>query len=127
MPQQCDHNNQLLDQYYIERFSDAASHLWHKLGLTRVWMRENNLGTVAVEMKATRHQDISPGMAVEVVTWPTALGRKTFSFRHQVNDVVSGAALYSGAVTALLLDLKLRKTIELPALLKENARLVPQE
>ena len=78
-------------------------------------MRQENVGTVAVEMKASRHQYVRAGTMMEVVTWVQNVRPKTFTFRHQVSDMKSGQPLYSGAVTALLLDLAARKTVELPA------------
>ena len=122
-PDQCDHDGQFLDQFAIARFSDAASHLWHHLGATRDWMRQSNLGTVAVEMKATRHAPVTSGITLETVSWPSAIGSKTFSFRHQVLDLVRSKPLYSGAVTALLMDLSARRSVALPDVLKQNARL----
>ncbi|MEP0944639.1 MAG: thioesterase family protein [Rhizobiaceae bacterium] len=119
-PQECDQDGRLLDQYHIARFSDAASHLWHHLGVTRAWMRDNNLGTVAVEMKASRHKHTRVGTMIEVVTWLEALGNKTFSFRHQISDMASGETLYSGAVTALLMDLTKRRAVPLPDVLREQ-------
>ncbi|MEP1206515.1 MAG: acyl-CoA thioesterase [Rhizobiaceae bacterium] len=114
-PQECDAAGNLLDQYQIARFSDAASHLWQFKGVTREWMRQENVGTVAVEMKASRHQSVRAGTMMEVVTWVQEVRPRTFTFRHQVSDMKTGQALYSGAVTALLLDLAARKTIQLPA------------
>lgn len=122
-PDQCDHAGQLLDQFAIARFSDAASHLWHHLGASRDWMRQCNLGTVAVEMKTTLHAPVTSGVTLETVSWPSAIGSKTFSFRHQVLDLVSSKPLYSGAVTALLMDLTARRSVTLPDVLKQNARL----
>ena len=119
-PMECDHNGNLSDQYQIARFSDAASHLWHHLGVTRVWMRENNLGSVAVEMKASRHKTAKVGTMIEVVTWLEALSNKTFSFRHQISDLASGETLYSGAVTALLMDLDTRRAVPLPTVMREQ-------
>ena len=119
-PMECDPNGKLLDQFYISRFSDAASHLWHHLGVTRAWMHDNRLGTVAVEMKASRHKLIPVGTMLEVVSWLEAIGNKTFSFRHQVSDMESGDPLFSGAVTALLLDLDARKAVPLPSGMRDE-------
>jgi acyl-CoA thioester hydrolase len=119
-PLECDQQGHLLDQFHISRFSDAASHLWHHLGVTRAWMRDNGLGTVAVEMKTSRHSPARVGTMLEVVTWLEALGNRTFSFRHQVSDMANGEALYSGAVTALLMDLKARRAAPLPTVLRDE-------
>ena len=113
-PQECDANGLLLDQHLNARFSDAASHLWHYLGVSRDWMREHNLGTVAVEMKASRHQEVHAGALMEVVTWAEEARDKTITFRHQVSDMEGGQPLFSGAVTALLMNLSSRRAVTLP-------------
>ena len=113
-PQECDARGLLLDQHLNARFSDAASHLWHFLGVSRDWMRERNLGTVAVEMKASRHHEVRAGALMEVVSWAEETRPKTITFRHQVSDMEGGQPLFSGAVTALLMDLKTRRAVELP-------------
>lgn len=113
-PLECDAQGVLLDQFHIARFSDAASHLWQHMGVSREWLRQENRGSVAVEMKASRHNQVRAGMMLEVVTWAEQVRAKTFTFRHQVSDTRTGQPLYSGAVTALLIDLKARKAVELP-------------
>ena len=77
-------------------------------------MREHNLGTVAVEMKASRHREVRAGTLMEVVTWAEEARPKTITFRHQVSDMQGGQPLFSGAVTALLMDLEARRAVELP-------------
>ncbi|NKB53060.1 MAG: hypothetical protein GKR97_12695 [Rhizobiaceae bacterium] len=117
-PHECDAQGVVLDQHQIARFSDAASHLWQHLGVSRQWMRQLDLGTVAVEMKASRHNEARVGTMLEVVTWVESIQAKTMTFRHQVGDLATGLPLYSGAVTALLMDLKTRKAIELPDMMR---------
>ena len=113
-PMECDQTGRLLDQFYISRFSDSASHLWDHLGVGRKWMKQNDLGTVAVEMKATRHREVQVGAILQVFSWLDRVGAKTFTFRHQVSDLRTAEPLYSGMVTALLLDLTKRKSVALP-------------
>lgn len=113
-PMECDRRGKLLDQYYISRFSDAASHLWDHLGVGRKWMKQNNLGTVAVEMKVTRHRDVQDDTVLEVFSWLENVGAKAFTFHHQVSDMRTGEPLYSGMVTAVLMDLSKRKVVPLP-------------
>ena len=119
-PSECDIDGVLLDENHISRFSDAAGHFWHHMGIDRAWMQTQNLGSVAVEMKATRHTLPKAGMITEVVSWVDQVNEKTFSFRHQVHDRVSKNILYSGAVTALMMDMKTRKAVVLPHAFREK-------
>ena len=119
-PNECDETGVLLDQYHISRFSDAASHFWQHVGINRIWLQEQNLGTVAVEMKVTRHALPKVGMLLEVVTWLDEVHNKTLSFRHQVQDLKTKEIVLSSSVTALLMDLGKRKAIVLPAKIRER-------
>ena len=47
-------------------------------------------------------------------------------FCHQVSDMQTGTALYSGAVTALLMDLTTRKAVELPEFMAEPEQSNPR-
>jgi len=115
-PVECDCEGNLLDQHHISRLSDAAAHLWSFVGVKRSWMGENNLGSAAVEMKVTRHCPVVVGTHVEITSWVEEIREKTFSFRHQVQDMKTGKALYSSAVTALMMDLEKRKAVPIPQL-----------
>ncbi len=111
---ECDDEGVLLDENHISRFSDAAGHLWHHMGIDRGWMQKQNLGSVAVEMRTTRHALPKNGMITEIVSWVDQVSEKTFSFHHQVKDRISGNVLYRGAVTALMMDIAARKAVALP-------------
>ncbi len=121
-PSECDGDGTLLDENHISRFSDAAGHFWHHMGIDRSWMQKQNLGSVAVEMMATRHALPKAGMITEITSWIDQVNEKTFSFRHQVHDRVSKNVLYSGAVTALMMDLTTRKAIVLPNSFREKVQ-----
>ena len=111
---ECDENGRLSDQHHIARFSDAAPHFWLHLGVSRSLMHKKNLGSVAVEMKVTRHQPAMVSMPIQVTTWLHSVSEKSFSFRHQINDISTGEPLFSGAATALMIDIETRKLAPLP-------------
>jgi len=119
-PAQCDPDGAMLDQHYISRFSDAASHFWKHIGVPSDWVDSKGLGSVAVEMKATRFQPVKCEMAVQVVTWIDQIFGRSFSFRHQVSDIETKNVLYCGAVTALLMDLTTRRAVDLPDIIKNR-------
>ena len=120
-PQECNAQGFLSDQHHISRFSDAASHFWHHMGVSTKWLKDNGCGSVAVEMKVTRHKPVPVGTVTQITTWLDTIFGKSFSFRHQVMDLKSGEPLYSGAVTALLMDFATRRATELPSMIKDRA------
>ncbi len=114
IPAECDANGELLLQYHISRFSDAAPHIWDLMHLEADYLIENGFGRVAVEMKLTRHQAVAAGQLIHVISSIEEIRQKTFSLRHDVFDTLSGAALFSGEVTGLILDLATRKVVPIP-------------
>ena len=68
IPAECDANGELLLQYHISRFSDAAPHIWDLMHLETDFLIENGFGRVAVEMKLTRHQPVAAGQLIHVIS-----------------------------------------------------------
>jgi acyl-CoA thioester hydrolase len=103
----------------VARISDAAPHGWALAGVTSDWLRERNLGRVAVEMKISRHSHARAGDALQIFTTVSGSGSKTLTLHHDIVDVLSGRAVASAQVVALIVDLSTRKAIALP----EQARM----
>ncbi|MEP3275098.1 MAG: thioesterase family protein [Stappiaceae bacterium] len=114
MPRDCGPDSRADDQFLAGCFSDGAAHVWERTPMNRSWLESNGYGRVAVEMKLSYGTALKMGSSVQVVSGITGMGSKTFSFRHHVFDVVSGAAVAMVDVVALSLDLKTRKAVELP-------------
>lgn len=104
----------MTDRWHIARFSSAAPTMWAFAGFGKDVQRERGLGTVAVEMKLTPIRRPRPGDLLVNVTAPVAHARKTVTFRHALVDRRTGAVAAMGEVTALLMDLKARRAVDLP-------------
>ncbi|MCB1448560.1 MAG: acyl-ACP thioesterase [Nitratireductor sp.] len=104
----------LLANAIISRFTDGAPHVWTHAGIATKWLSETNQGRVAVEMKLTRLARSSEGRALSLVSWIGDMGEKTFSIRHQLQDMMSGEAIASGEVRCLVMDLTTRRAVPVP-------------
>ncbi len=108
-----DANGRLRGKSLIGLFSGSAGQMWEGVGASQPWMKENNIGRAALEMKATQGDRYAPGLA-HVLFRPFAVGGRTVSFRHELYETDTGRLLAVNEVTGLLFDLKARKSISLP-------------
>lgn len=111
---ECDARARMVEQCYVARLSDGAPHGWKCAGVDVEWLRERNLGRVAVEMKITHHAPAMAGDPLVLYTAPARAGEKTVKLRHEMVRASDGEAIASAEVVALILDLKKRKSIALP-------------
>ncbi|MEZ5871644.1 MAG: thioesterase family protein [Nitratireductor sp.] len=109
----------LLANAIISRFTDGAPHVWTHAGIATKWLSQTNHGRVAVEMKLTRLAPAAAGCALELVSWVGDMGEKTFSIRHQLQDMQSGEAVASGEVRCLVMNLTTRRAVPVPQFARE--------
>src|SRR5690606_42079457 len=122
-PADCGATGHMSEQAHVARFSDAAPHTWHRAGVSVEWLKENGLGRVAVEMKITHHAPAYAGDLLSVYSVPSVCGERTVKLRHEIVRAGDCAAIASGEVIALILDLSTRKATRLPARVLERMAL----
>lgn len=113
-PAECDAWGNMLEQFHVGRFSDAAPHVWEHGGVAIAWLRKMKYGRVALEMKITHHQPARTGDALALHSLPSAVSAKAFALRHELTRLADGAAIATGEVIAVVMDLATRKTVHLP-------------
>jgi acyl-CoA thioester hydrolase len=107
-------NNQLITNRIISRFTDGAPHAWDHGGITTSWLRANNFGRVAVEMKVMRLAESRPGTALRLISHLEDVHGKTFRILHQLQAIGSGTIVALGEVRCLVMDLEKRRAVALP-------------
>ena len=113
-PNECDANGEMLQQFHVARFTDAAPHVWDHSGIGTKWLNENGLGRVAVEMKLTHHQPARAGDALILYSRAMAGTGKTVRLHHEMVRASDHAPVVTGEVVALVMDLATRKAVPLP-------------
>lgn len=119
-PSECGADGEMLQQFYISRFTDGAPHAWDHAGIGTRWLFENGFGRVAVEMKISHHKPARAGDAVFLYSRLETTGEKLLHLYHELVRASDGAALATGEVVALVLDLKSRKSVALPAEIRDR-------
>jgi acyl-CoA thioester hydrolase len=98
----------------ISRFTDGVPHVWGTIGITSDWLSQTGHGRVAVEMKVTRLARAEAGSPLALITWIPRMEAKTFIIRHQIENFVTGAAIASGEVRCLVMNLSSRRAVPMP-------------
>lgn len=114
-PADCDAAGEMTEQHYVARVSDGAAHTWAHGGIRPEWLLKNGLGRVAVEMKITRHRPARAGDALELCSMISRAGERTVRLRHEIVRRPDRTAVASVEMIALLIDLKTRRAVSLPA------------
>lgn len=103
--------------------SNAAPHVWARIGLAQPRLDAEGLGRVAMEAKLTwTATPPGAGDLVHVVSSPRGAARTTFALRHDVVATETGRRLATLDVVALTMDLATRRAIPLPADVLERMR-----
>lgn len=113
LPRDCGMNGVALHNFIVGAFSDAASHFWEDIGLTKSWLDDNKLGRVAVEKKISTLHPLKPDTAIIIRSALTKIASKTFSFVHLLIGL-DGTCYAIGEITGLALSFETRKAIEIP-------------
>lgn len=113
-PNECDATGNMLQQFYVARFTDGAPHVWDHFGIGTKWLNENGLGRVAVELKLTHHQPARAGDGLILFSRALPGSGKTVRLHHELVRAGDHVAIATGEVVALVMDLQTRKSVPLP-------------
>lgn len=114
-PEQCDHLGHWNIQYYVGAISEAAIALSDRLGVSLEESGRRGLGLAAVHMELDYLRELRDGDSLRVETALVALGGKSLRVRHRMRNLTLDVEAFTASVTAVFLDLKARRAIEIPA------------
>lgn len=107
-------HREILAAAVVSRFSDGAMHVWNHAGVLPQWLRDNGHGRVAVEMKIGMLEAAREGDPLRLVSWAFDPQGKTFSLRHQMENMATGQIVATGFVRCLVLNHQSRRAVPLP-------------
>jgi len=110
----CDAAGELTEQALAGLLGDAAGHVWERAGAGVVWVRENGLGRIAVEAKITHFAPARAGDTLQLQSRVGPRSGRSVLLQHHLHRLPDGAPIARADVTALLIDMKTRKTVPLP-------------
>jgi acyl-CoA thioester hydrolase len=113
-PWHCDHVGHMNVMWYVGKFDEATWNLFHRIGITAQYLRQNRRGMAAVDQHVEYKREMHAGDVVTVRSTVLEFAGKKVRFRHEmVNDGTGELA----AVTTLIgvhLDADARKACPFP-------------
>ena len=112
---ECDHFGHMNVQFYMARIAAATASLLGAIALPRERMRAKNLGFAAVRQEIDYRREALAGVALFMLSaMVSAAGRKLI-LRHALFDAATGELATAVRGVGLLIDLKARKSVSVPA------------
>lgn len=121
-PWQCDHVGHMNVMWYVGKFDEATWNLFHEVGLTPVYLRENQRGMAAVQQDISYKRELLAGDVITIVSEVLEVGEKKLKFRHEMRSLSTGELCAACTLTAVHMDTQARKSCGLPASALDNAR-----
>lgn len=112
--ERCTAAGELTEQHLAAMLGDAAGHAWERAGAGVTWIRENGLGRIAVEARLSHFAPARVGDALLLHSRVGPARGKGIQLQHHLHRLPDGAPIARADVTALLIDMKTRKTVAFP-------------
>ncbi|APD05938.1 hypothetical protein UJ101_00391 [Flavobacteriaceae bacterium UJ101] len=113
-PWNCDHMNHMNVQFYVEKFDQATWNLFSNLGLTSNYLKENNVGMVALEQNIQYLKEVLAGDNLSIESEVLEVKGKTIRFRHVMKNLESNVIVSETELVGLHINTLERKGIHLP-------------
>lgn len=126
---EAEETGRMATRFYMGCFSQAAGNMLAGGDLTADRMREHNIGSAALDYTIDYFRPLSIGDAYYARTGMLELREKTWRFCHFMLDSNTHQPLARAEVVAVLFDLKARKSIVMPDMVRQafSKRLVTAE
>jgi acyl-CoA thioester hydrolase len=121
-PWHCDHVGHMNVMWYVGKFDEATWNLFHSLGITATYLRENGRGMAAVDQHIEYKRELRAGDVVTVRSQLLELHEKKIRFRHEMRNDDTGEVAAVTTLLGLHMDTLARKSCPFPTDLLERAR-----
>jgi len=125
-PWHCDHVGHMNVMWYVGKFDEATWNLFHQIGITPAYLREQQRGMAAVDQHIEYKRELKAGDVVTVYSEILELHDKKIRFRHAMRSADGGESEGElAAVTTLLgvhMDTQLRKSCPFPPALGQRMK-----
>jgi acyl-CoA thioester hydrolase len=123
-PSHCDHMGHMNVMWYTGRFDEATWHLFHEIGITPSYMRENLRGMAGVQQDTTYKQELFAGDLITIRSRVLEVREKVIRFYHEMRNEETQAVAATTTLTAVHLNRKTRKSCPFPEKILERGRLM---
>jgi acyl-CoA thioester hydrolase len=121
-PWHCDHVGHMNVMWYVGKFDEATWCLFHSMGISPAYLRENGRGMAAVDQHIQYQRELRAGDVVTVRSEVLELHDRKIRFRHEMRYDQTGEVAATTTLLALHMDTAARKSCPFPPELIERAR-----
>jgi acyl-CoA thioester hydrolase len=128
-PWHCDHMGHMNVMWYVGKFDEATWHLFHALGITPAYVRDNRRGMVAVEQTIQYKRELLAGDIITIHSVLLEMKDKSIRFMHDMRKADTDEIAATTTLTGVHLDTVARRACAFPqdVRAKSAALLAPPE
>jgi thioesterase III len=112
--------NHVNNAKYLEYMEWGREDWYRQAGCSFAQLAERSIGTAAVNININYHQECGLGDVLIVKTRPLKVGNSSFVLLQEIYKKESGIKVSDAHVTIVLIDLKTRKSMAIPAYLMKH-------
>ncbi|MFL5296667.1 MAG: acyl-CoA thioesterase [Phenylobacterium sp.] len=112
----CDHYGHMNNMFYAAKFDEGSWNAATQLGFSATHMRASNTGLATVEQVTTFKRELLAGETIEVWTRVLEVRERVIRMEHAMHNVETGELCATCAITAVHIDLALRRAAPIPEL-----------
>jgi acyl-CoA thioester hydrolase len=113
-PWHCDHVGHMNVMWYVGKFDEATWNLFHQIGITAKYLRENGRGMAAVDQHIEYKRELHAGDVVTVHSTVLELAGKKVRFRHEMINEGTGEVAAVTTLVGVHMDTVARKACPFP-------------
>jgi len=113
-PWHCDHIGHMSVRWYAHAFDDAGFHLWLRIGMSHVTMKQRGLATVIASTRTDFLHEANAGELLVVESAFTRLGSKSLNVTQRLTNGETGVLYATNEVVEVFFDLDARTAVVIP-------------
>jgi acyl-CoA thioester hydrolase len=100
--------------WYVGKFDEATWNLFHRIGITPQYLRDNSRGMAAVDQHIEYKRELHAGDVVSVRSTVLELAGKKVRFRHEMINDSTGELAATCTILGVHMDTDARKACNFP-------------
>ena len=121
-PWHCDHMGHMNVMWYTGKFDEASWSLLSAVGLTRSFLDDRGHGLAAVQQNITYKREVKAGDIISVGSGVLDIQDKIIRVFHEMRNVETREVAAFATITAVYMDLGMRRAIPIPIEAAEHIR-----
>jgi acyl-CoA thioester hydrolase len=113
-PWQCDHVGHMNVMFYVGKFDEATWQMFHQIGVSPSYLRDNQRGVAAVRQNITYRRELRAGDVITIYTGVLDMRERVIRFYHEMRNDESGEIAATVVITGVHMDTQARAACPFP-------------